>query len=80
MVPVLDRDIPKPDNELDVAEALTRKPGRWTIQGQMNVNRQRATIAATVRESEEESRRSFEKAKLELLDSQKSLAARFARQ
>lgn len=37
-LPVLNRDIPKPTDELDIEEALNRKPGRWTVQGQIKRN------------------------------------------
>lgn len=32
-LPPLSRDFPKPAGEIDFAEALSRKPGRWSIQG-----------------------------------------------
>ncbi|KAM0286286.1 hypothetical protein ACHAQH_001017 [Verticillium albo-atrum] len=34
--PVLDRQFPKPPSDLNLAEALRRAPGRWTIQGSIN--------------------------------------------
>ena len=43
ILPPLDRQFPKGPEELNVAEALHRQPGRWTIQGQREANRQRLT-------------------------------------
>ncbi|KAJ6785726.1 hypothetical protein PWT90_07100 [Aphanocladium album] len=32
-LPAYARDFPKPTSEIDIDEALSRKPGRWTIRG-----------------------------------------------
>ncbi|KAM0334291.1 hypothetical protein ACHAQA_001313 [Verticillium albo-atrum] len=34
--PPLDRQFPKPPSDLNLAEALRRAPGRWTIQGSIS--------------------------------------------
>ncbi|KAK1969484.1 hypothetical protein LY78DRAFT_629732 [Colletotrichum sublineola] len=38
-LPPLSRDFPKPTKEIDVEEALSRKPGRWTVRGALAVER-----------------------------------------
>ncbi|OHE94662.1 hypothetical protein CORC01_10063 [Colletotrichum orchidophilum] len=38
-LPPLSRDFPKPTAEIDVEEALSRKPGRWTVRGAIAVER-----------------------------------------
>ena len=37
----LDKDFPKPKEDINIQDALGRKPGRWTITGQMEANQQR---------------------------------------
>ncbi|KAK1992919.1 hypothetical protein LX36DRAFT_661983 [Colletotrichum falcatum] len=38
-LPPLSREFPKPAEEIDVEEALARKPGRWTVRGALAVER-----------------------------------------
>ncbi|KAK1976122.1 hypothetical protein LZ30DRAFT_753671 [Colletotrichum cereale] len=38
-LPPLSREFPKPTKDIDVEEALARKPGRWTVRGALAVER-----------------------------------------
>ncbi|GKT44030.1 uncharacterized protein ColSpa_04211 [Colletotrichum spaethianum] len=38
-LPPLSREYPKPTKDIDVEEALARKPGRWTVRGALAVER-----------------------------------------
>ncbi|KAK2058153.1 hypothetical protein LY76DRAFT_66474 [Colletotrichum caudatum] len=38
-LPPLSREFPKPTEEINVEEALARKPGRWTVRGALAVER-----------------------------------------
>ncbi|KAI5465544.1 hypothetical protein BGZ63DRAFT_420103 [Mariannaea sp. PMI_226] len=69
-LPALQRDFPQPLNEVDVESLLERQPGRWTIQGQIAANNQRAkTLSSAVtneKELKERRAREFEAAKKDL--------------
>lgn len=68
-LPAYARDYPKPIGELDIDEALNRKPGRWSFRGtvERSVNRGRRPFA---QEMEDESTRAAAcaEAKKELLE------------
>lgn len=75
-LPALHREYPKPPQEVDVQTLLGRQPGRWTIQGQIDANSERAAkapaaAAAAAAANEEKLRerraRDFEAAKKDLL-------------
>lgn len=68
-------DYPKPEGEIDVGEALGRKPGRWSIVGQREAN-QRSLAIQKAREIKDAASRSaaFENTKKELLESFKALS------
>ncbi|KAK3191082.1 hypothetical protein K4F52_003032 [Lecanicillium sp. MT-2017a] len=51
-LPAVAREFPKPSEEVNVDEALSRQPGRWTIQGQREANRRREQLAAATRKDE----------------------------
>lgn len=44
-LPAYARDFPKPTSEINIAEALQRKPGRWTISGAIEAGLNRQTCA-----------------------------------
>ncbi|TEA15511.1 hypothetical protein C8034_v011269 [Colletotrichum sidae] len=70
-VPALSRDFPKPAKDINVAEALTRKPGRWTIEGS-----RAAVLPARVVDEEQvkaKRRRDLEEAKKDLFASSAKL-------
>lgn len=48
---------PKPDGEINVKESLNRRPGRWTIQGQINHNRKLAVAKVASEKAVAELRR-----------------------
>ncbi|KAI8266609.1 hypothetical protein K4K58_009505 [Colletotrichum sp. SAR11_239] len=54
-LPPLSRNFPKPAEDINVAEALARKPGRWTIQGA--VAAENARIRPVVDEEKEKAKR-----------------------
>ncbi|KAH6897255.1 hypothetical protein B0T10DRAFT_181298 [Thelonectria olida] len=69
-LPALHREFPKPPQEVDVQTLLGRQPGRWTIQGQIAANNERAKASpAIVTEEQLKQRRAreFEAAKKDLL-------------
>ncbi|KAF9874111.1 hypothetical protein CkaCkLH20_08483 [Colletotrichum karsti] len=67
-LPPLSRDFPKPTEEIDVAEALSRKPGRWSIQG--TITAKNARVFPPVDEEKEKAKR-----QQNLADVKKSLFA-----
>lgn len=71
----LDRDYPAPISEIDVAAALQRAPGRWSIKGQMNANEERARRRHVDLEAEKEARKvEMEEAKAKLLEFSKQMS------
>ncbi|TQV99915.1 hypothetical protein V2A60_005335 [Cordyceps javanica] len=40
-LPAYARDFPKPTSEINIDEALSRKPGRWTFRGSIEANSKR---------------------------------------
>ncbi|KAG5977511.1 hypothetical protein E4U55_006740 [Claviceps digitariae] len=67
--PAQDHVFPQPQDDIDIEEALQRKPLRWTFQGQVEANKSR-TVAAV---SDDVRRRDLEQAKHDLLEMQGSL-------
>lgn len=75
-LPVLMRDFPKPTAEVNVEAALERQPGRWTVQGQIAANEQRAKQALLNEEAAKAKRtRDFEATKRDLLAGGQSVRA-----
>lgn len=73
-------DFPMPEGEVDVTEALTRKPGRWSIVGQRQANWQKMDLQqARAREDYEQRQAAFEATKKELHDSFKKLTIHLPR-
>lgn len=70
-VPPLSRDFPKPAEEIDVAEALARKPGRWTLQGTLAVSRPAPVVDEEKLKAQR--RQNLENAKKELFAASQSL-------
>ncbi|KAF4438470.1 hypothetical protein F53441_12793 [Fusarium austroafricanum] len=64
-IPALNREFPKPTEELDIQSMLDRQPGRWTFKGQHEANLRRAQHAQT-EEDKAQRQRDFEKAKEDL--------------
>ncbi|KAG6000941.1 hypothetical protein E4U21_004865 [Claviceps maximensis] len=67
--PAQDHVFPGPQGDIDIEEALQRKPLRWTFQGQVEANKLR-TVAAV---HEDVRKRNLEQAKQDLLEMQGSL-------
>ncbi|KAM0249417.1 hypothetical protein ACHAP5_002806 [Fusarium lateritium] len=65
-VPVLNREFPKPSDEVDLQSMLDRQPGRWTVKGQMEANQRRQKQAPTEEVLKAQRLRDLEKAKEEL--------------
>lgn len=65
LLPALLREFPKPPTEMDVQTMLAQKPGRWTIQGQMEAN-QRRIKTSNEEDAKVQRSRDFEKAKEDL--------------
>ncbi|KAF4336021.1 hypothetical protein FBEOM_10154 [Fusarium beomiforme] len=65
-IPVLNREFPKPTEELDIQSMLDRQPGRWTTRGQIEANQRRAQQARNEEEMKAQRMRDFEKAKEDL--------------
>ncbi|QPH01425.1 hypothetical protein C2857_005625 [Epichloe festucae Fl1] len=61
--PVLEYGFPKPQGDIDIEEALQRKPLRWTFQGQVQANKSRPLAAAP----EDVRKMDLERAKQDLL-------------
>jgi hypothetical protein len=73
-------DFPMPEGEVNVAEALARKPGRWSIVGQRQANWQKMALQqARAREDYEQRQAAFETTKKELYDSFKKLTIHLPR-
>lgn len=73
-LPVLNRDIPKPTDELNIEEALNRKPGHWTVQGQIKRNRNsEGKVVASQQAYDLKVRSEMSDVKRELLELQKKL-------
>ncbi|OLN93944.1 hypothetical protein CCHL11_03380 [Colletotrichum chlorophyti] len=70
-LPPLSRDFPKPTKEIDVAEALNRKPGRWTVQGALAV--ERAVPVVDEDKAKAQRRKALEEAKRELFAASEAL-------
>ncbi|KAI1027284.1 hypothetical protein LB504_007733 [Fusarium proliferatum] len=68
-LPALNREFPKPTEELDIQSMLDRQPGRWTTKGQIEANQRRAQHARNEEEIKAQRMRDFEKAKEELRSS-----------
>ncbi|KAJ2980957.1 hypothetical protein NQ176_g2326 [Zarea fungicola] len=45
-LPAYARDYPKPADDLDIDEALSRPPGRWTFRGSLQANLKKQTRPA----------------------------------
>ncbi|KZZ95924.1 hypothetical protein AAL_04220 [Moelleriella libera RCEF 2490] len=60
--PILGYNFPKPEGEIDIDEALKRKPLRWTFQGQMDANKARRPAVM-----EDLRKKNLEQAKKDLL-------------
>ncbi|CAM1505425.1 Fc.00g110620.m01.CDS01 [Cosmosporella sp. VM-42] len=75
-IPALLREFPKPAGKLDVETMLSRQPGRWTLQGQMEANMRRTQAQTDNEELEAKRARDFEKAKRDLLASHEKLRTR----
>ncbi|KAH8737997.1 hypothetical protein BGZ61DRAFT_526032 [Ilyonectria robusta] len=63
----LQREFPKPAQDVDVKAMLEREPGRWSIQGQIAANQQRHKPTLNEEELKERRARDFEAAKKDLL-------------
>ncbi|KAF7543980.1 hypothetical protein G7Z17_g10301 [Cylindrodendrum hubeiense] len=63
----LQKEFPKPSQDVDVKAMLERQPGRWTIQGQIAANQQRPKPALSEEELKQRRVRDFEAAKKDLL-------------
>jgi len=66
------RSFPRPEAEVNVEEALARKPHRWSVQGQRDANLRRAEVreaqqSAQATQEQERRRAELEKTKAELL-------------
>ncbi|GAB0131796.1 hypothetical protein EsDP_00000255 [Epichloe bromicola] len=61
--PVLESGFLKPPGDVDIEEALQRKPLRWTFQGQVEANKSRPLAAAP----EDVRKMDLERAKQDLL-------------
>lgn len=72
----LQKPYPKPAYEVPVQEGLERPPVRWSIQGQMEANRQRKIAVEAVTQDREALRREFEKVKKALLESRLDVQAK----
>ncbi|KAF6820450.1 hypothetical protein CSOJ01_00706 [Colletotrichum sojae] len=70
-LPPLSREFPKPAEEIDVAEALSRKPGRWTLQGTLAVSRPAPVVDEEKVKAQR--RQNLENAKKELFAASQSL-------
>lgn len=68
-LPAMSREFIRPVDEVNVAEALAREPGRWTIHGQREANRLREREMAAVpkKEAEEARAKALQKAKADLM-------------
>ncbi|KAG5922883.1 hypothetical protein E4U42_005182 [Claviceps africana] len=67
--PAHDHVFPEPQGDIDIDEALQRKPLRWTFQGQVQANRSRPVAAV----SEDVRKQNLEQAKQDLLEMQGGL-------
>ena len=72
----LQKPYPKPAHEIPVQEGLQRPPVRWSIQGQIEANRQRETAMKAVPQDREALRREFEQVKKALLESRLDVQAK----
>ncbi|UQC78419.1 uncharacterized protein CLUP02_03896 [Colletotrichum lupini] len=70
-LPPLSRDFPKPAAEIDVEEALSRKPGRWTVRGAIAV--ERPVQVVDEEKVKAQRRKALEDAKRELFASSEAL-------
>ncbi|KAL2881315.1 hypothetical protein SGCOL_003265 [Colletotrichum sp. CLE4] len=70
-LPPLSRDFPKPTTEIDVEEALSRKPGRWTVRGSIAV--ERPVQVVDEEKIKAQRRKALEDAKKELFASSEAL-------
>ncbi|KAG5934947.1 hypothetical protein E4U53_000571 [Claviceps sorghi] len=67
--PAHDHVFPQPQGDIDIDEALQRKPLRWTFRGQVQANRSRPVAPV----SEDVRKRDLEQAKQDLLEMQGGL-------
>ncbi|KAJ4268715.1 hypothetical protein NW762_002783 [Fusarium torreyae] len=65
-IPALNREFPKPIDEIDVQALLDRQPGRWSVRGQMEANERRSKLAHNEEELKAQRLRDLEKEKEEL--------------
>ncbi|KPM37778.1 hypothetical protein AK830_g8788 [Neonectria ditissima] len=65
-LPALQREFPKPAQDVDVKSLLERPPGRWTIQGQIAANQHRAATKLN-EEVKERRQQDLETAKKDIL-------------
>ena len=75
-IPALLREFPKPSDKLDVESMLSRQPGRWSLQGQMEANMRRTQAQIDKEEAEAKRALDFEKAKRDLLAAHEKLQLR----
>ncbi|KAK7428563.1 hypothetical protein QQZ08_005001 [Neonectria magnoliae] len=66
-LPALQREFPKPAQDVDVKSLLERPPGRWTIQGQIVANQHRVAAKHNEEELKERRQQDLEAAKKDLL-------------
>lgn len=74
----MQRSYPKPAHEVLVQEGLERPPLRWSIQGQMEANRQREAAMKPASQDPEALRRDFDQVKKALLASHLDLQSKNA--
>ncbi|KAG6011394.1 hypothetical protein E4U43_008347 [Claviceps pusilla] len=68
--PAQEHVFPQPQGDIDIEEALQRKPLRWTFQGQVEANKSRPVAAVS---DDDVRKRNLDQAKQDLLEMQGSL-------